>query len=132
MSSSESLTSPLPPNRTILAVEDEAMLLSVLADELQDSGYHVLCAGTGEDALSVLHANLTAIDLLVTDIRLPGEIDGWGIAEEARRLRPDLPVIYVTGFFSHPSREVSGGMLIIKPYRPSAVVRAAQKLWGES
>ncbi|MCW6509182.1 response regulator [Lichenifustis flavocetrariae] len=118
-------------DRMILVVDDEPLLLDILGDELEDLGYHVLRALNGEEALSLVRDQSEHIDLLVTDIRLPGSIDGWSIAEEARRLRPDLPVIYVTGFFSQASREVPGGMMIMKPYRPSAIVTAARKLWAE-
>lgn len=130
MMPSSSMPGSAEQPRTILAVDDEPMLLSVLCSELEDRGYNVLRASTGEEAVAVLRDKIGEVDLLVTDIRLPGQIDGWRIAEEARRMRPDLPVIYVTGFFSQASREVSGGLMIIKPYRPSAIVKAAEKLWG--
>lgn len=114
--------------RTILAVEDEALLLDVLTAELEDYHYRVLQAPTGEAALSILRDNFDAIDLLVTDIRLPGPADGWTVAEEARRLRPDLPVIYVTGYAAQSQREVPGSILIPKPYRPAAIAATAKKL----
>lgn len=113
---------------TILAVEDEAMLLDILTEELEDCGYRVLSALTGEKAFALLREKASQIDLLITDIRLPGDIDGWDVAEEARRLRPTLPVIYVTGYFAQKPREVSGGVIIMKPYRPSALITAARKL----
>ncbi len=113
---------------TILAVDDEALLLSILNAELEDCGYRVLPAMTGHEAVALLRAHASSIDLLVTDIRLPGDIDGWSLAEEARRLRPDMPVIYVTGYFAQTSREVSGSVVIAKPYRPSAIVKAARRM----
>lgn len=104
------------------------MLLDILSAELKDQKYNVLRAATGEIALSVLQDSIGEIDLLVTDIRLPGKVDGWAVAEEARRLRADLPVIYVTGYSGQVTREVQGSVLIAKPYRPSAIVAAATRL----
>lgn len=116
------------PVGTILAVEDEALLLDVLTAELEDYKYRVLQAPTGEVALSILRDNFDLIDLLVTDIRLPGPADGWTVAEEARRLRPDLPVIYVTGYAAQSHREVPGSVIIPKPYRAAAIAATAKKL----
>ena len=82
---------------TVLMVEDEMLLGNVVADELEEAGYRVLSAMTGEEALALLEG-AEPIDLLFTDIRLPGLIDGWHLAEAARRLRPDLPVIYASGY----------------------------------
>ena len=113
---------------TILAVEDEALLLDVLTAELEDRNYRVLQALTGEAAISLLREHIEEIDLLVTDIRLPGAADGWTVAEEARRLRSNLPVIYVTGYFAKASREVAGSVLIPKPYRAAAIAATAQQL----
>ena len=75
---------------TVLMVEDEMLLGNVVADELEEAGYRVLSAMTGEEALALLEG-AEPIDLLFTDIRLPGLIDGWHLAEAARRLRPDSP-----------------------------------------
>ena len=130
MIASDNMVSCSSRGRMILLVDDEQLLLDVLGDELEELGYRVLRALTGEEALRLMRDQLEHIDLLVTDIRLPGSLDGWGIAEEARRLRPDLAVIYVTGYFSQASREVPGGLMILKPYRPSAIVTAARKLWA--
>lgn len=113
---------------TILAVEDEALLLDVLTAELEDRNYRVLQALTGEAAISLLRERIEEIDLLVTDIRLPGAADGWTVAEEARRLRSNLPVIYVTGYYAQASREVAGSVLIPKPYRAAVIAATAQQL----
>ena len=108
---------------TVLMVEDEMLLGNVVADELEEAGYRVLSAMTGEEALALLEG-AEPIDLLFTDIRLPGLIDGWHLAEAARRLRPDLPVIYASGYTVQQPREVPGSVFLTKPYRPSAVLRA--------
>ena len=112
---------------TILVVEDEAMLLDVVAAELTDAGFRVLCAASAEEADGILGAG-TGIDLLFTDIRLPGRLDGWDLAERARARNPALPVIYVTGYSAEAPRQVSASVLVMKPYRPSAIVRVARQL----
>jgi CheY-like chemotaxis protein len=112
---------------TVLVVEDEQLLLDIVALELEDAGFAVLQAETGEDAISLLQGS-ERIDLLLTDIRLPGQISGWTVAERARSLSPHLPVIYVTGYSNEPPRRVSGSILLMKPYLPSAIVEAARQL----
>ncbi|WP_158811815.1 response regulator [Beijerinckia sp. L45] len=112
---------------SVLVVEDEPLILDIVADELNDAGFHVLQATTGEEAVAILEGN-QAVDLLLTDIRLPGLLDGWGVAERARERFTTLPVIYVTGYSGEPARQVPDSILIMKPYRPSAVVKAAQGL----
>ena len=111
----------------ILLVEDEVLLSNTVADELEDGGYRVITSLTGEEGLAVLEGS-EPIDLLFTDVRLPGFVDGWRLAEAARSLRPDLPIVYATGYGIEKPRNVSRTRFITKPYRPSAVVRAFEQL----
>jgi CheY-like chemotaxis protein len=80
----------------ILVVEDEAIVRMLLVDILEEQGYTVLQAETGDAALSVI-ASLEQIDLLVSDVGLPG-INGRQLAEMARSLMPDLKVLFLTGY----------------------------------
>lgn len=113
------------PKHRILMVEDESLLLEVITADLEDAGFSVLQAATAEIALNILEAE-TSIDILFTDIRLPGQMDGWQLAEAARSLRPGLPVIYATGFSQTPPRLIEGSVFFTKPYRAAAVIRAIQ------
>ncbi len=113
------------PGPTILVVEDDPLVRSMIVWELRDAGYAVLEA-TGEAALAVLRQG--RVDLLFTDIRLSAGLDGWSVAEEARALHPGLPVIYATGYTVEQPRVVPGGIFLHKPYRPSAVIDAARSL----
>jgi CheY-like chemotaxis protein len=115
------------PRVSVLVVEDEPLILDIVADELNDAGFNVLQATTGEEAVAILNT-VPLIDLLLTDIRLPGSVDGWGVAEHAREIFRTLPVIYVTGYSGKPVRQVPDSILLMKPYRPSAVVKAAKVL----
>lgn len=113
--------------KAILVVEDEDLILDILTMEFTDAGYSVIGARDGETAVAVL-AGPDQVDLLFTDIRLPGGLDGWRVAEEARRLRAGLPVIYATGFSAEDPRLVEGARFFKKPYVPSAVIEAIQAL----
>jgi CheY-like chemotaxis protein len=111
----------------VLLVEDEELLRLVIGEELRDRGFEVIEANDGAVAVEVL-AKGASIDLLVTDIRMPGALSGWDVAEQARNLRPGLPVIYATGFSDDAPRIVPGGRFFKKPYRASAIIDAAREL----
>jgi DNA-binding response OmpR family regulator len=115
----------------ILIVEDEFLIRLTLAEALADEGFDVLEAGTGDDALGLLQEH-PGIELLLTDIQLPGKLDGIGLAQEARRQASMLPVIYMTG---RPDSMIETGRsgreaFIAKPYLPSEVCATARRLTG--
>jgi CheY-like chemotaxis protein len=85
-----------PGPGTILVVEDEAIVRMLLVDALEEQGYMVLEAENGNAALFIV-ASSERIDLLVTDVGLPG-INGRQLAEMAWSLRPDLKVLFLTGY----------------------------------
>ena len=111
---------------TVLIVEDEDLVREIAQIEFEDAGFRVIEAATGEAALA--HLSLDAVDLLFTDVRLPGEVDGWRVARRARELHPGLPVIYASGFPGDAMDIVPGGRFIRKPYRPTAIIDAAREL----
>ena len=80
----------------------------------------MIAESTAEAALRVLRER--AIDLLFTDIRLSGSMNGWRLGEEAVALHSSLPVIYTTGYISPPPRRMPQGALLQKPYLPSALL----------
>jgi len=100
---------------------------TIAKEELRDAGFHVLEAADGEAASSLL-ADDSSVDVLFTDIRLPGRLDGWAVAQFARQLRAALPVVYATGYTVDRSAEVSGAIFLNKPYQPSFVIETIQKL----
>jgi CheY-like chemotaxis protein len=107
----------------ILFVEDDPLIRELVVEALHDEGFHVIEASDGEEALDWCKQRVA--DVLVTDIQLPGRIDGWQIAERCREHDPELPVIYATGFSPVEARPVPGSMSLQKPYRPEQIVRAA-------
>ena len=82
---------------TILVVEDEPLIRMAVSDFLQDCGFKILEAGNAQEALEMIQSDQSQIDLVFSDVRMPGEIDGFGLSKWIRENRPDLPVILVSG-----------------------------------
>lgn len=110
----------------ILVVEDDPLVREFVVEALREEGFNVIHAADGEEALAWCRRR--AADVLVTDIRLPGDVDGWEIAERCRKNCPDLPVIYATGFSPVAHRPVPGSMLLQKPFDPREIVRAVRQM----
>lgn len=79
----------------VLLVEDEPVIREVMAEMLEDAGFDVTATCTGDEAAILLAENSFAV--LLTDITMPGHIDGIGLAEHAREAHPGLPVVFVSG-----------------------------------
>lgn len=82
--------------KRVLVVEDQELVRLVLVDLLRDEGFHVVEASTGDAAASLIDGP-GGFDLVVTDIQMPGKLDGIAVGRHARRRHADIPVIYVTG-----------------------------------
>jgi CheY-like chemotaxis protein len=85
---------------TVLVVEDEVMLLMVVAETLRDAGYNVWEASNGELAVDILKSR-PDIELLISDIKMPG-MNGYQVADFGLSLRPDLKVLLMTGYAQDP------------------------------
>ena len=109
----------------VLVVEDEFLVRDMIVYELTPAGFKVLEAASAEDALGLLPRH-DRIDLLFTDIRLPGK-NGWQLAEDVRGRYSDVPIIYATGY-SDRSLPLSHSRFLQKPYKPSQVLQAAADL----
>jgi PAS domain S-box-containing protein len=83
--------------QTVLVVDDEPILRMLITDTLEDNGYRPLEAVDGPSALKMLESGIR-IDLLITDVGLPGGMNGRQVADAARRTRPNLKVLFVTGY----------------------------------
>jgi CheY-like chemotaxis protein len=114
----------------ILVVEDEELLRALAVDAFDDAGFEVIEAATGEDAVARCKEHIA--DALFTDIRLPGKIDGWDIAEQCRIANPRLPVVYATGYNIVAERRVPGSRFFHKPYHPEEVIQAIRELLRDS
>ncbi len=113
--------------RTILVVEDEYLVSAMVSVELEDVGYDILVADNGDAALAYF-ADGRVIDLLFTDIKLAGAMNGWTVAQKARALRPELQVIYATGYAPEVPDLVEGARFFKKPYLPTKVVAAIDEM----
>jgi PAS domain S-box-containing protein len=109
---------------TILVVEDDPDVRSYGCDSLRDLGYDVIEAKDGHAALRVLDSN-AQVKVLFTDVGLPGGMNGRQLADEARRRRPQLKVLFTTGYarnaIVHDGRLDPGVELITKPYTQAAL-----------
>ncbi len=105
---------------TILIVEDEESLLEQLNELLKELNYKTIQARSGQAALDMLRAGLK-VDLILTDIVMPGGIGGFELARLARGLNPDLPIIYMSGYTGFSDEEMGEVVapLLTKPSSPS-------------
>ncbi|MCA1288111.1 hybrid sensor histidine kinase/response regulator [Salipiger bermudensis] len=103
----------------VLLVEDEAPVRAFAARALEMRGYSVTEAGNGEEALTLLADDTMAVDIIVTDVVMPG-LDGPSWVREARRTRPDTPVIFVSGYaedvFAEGGEVVPNSVFLPKPF----------------
>jgi signal transduction histidine kinase len=103
---------------TVLVVEDDREVLDVVLASLHSLGYRTHVAQSGADALAILRT--ANVDLLFTDLVMPGGMSGVELARAAREGRPDLKVLMTSGYTAHPSIEDArpdGFPMLLKPYR---------------
>lgn len=112
---------------TVLIVEDEWLVRMELVDAFEAEGSTILESASAEEALQTLRTT-PGIALLMTDIRLLGPMTGWDLAEQARELRPQLPVVYLSANQPETDRIVQGGIFLEKPALMRNVIDAAQRV----
>jgi DNA-binding NtrC family response regulator len=115
---------------TILLVEDDSGVRDFAANVLANAGHKVIKVPNGDIALVLLREGAPA-DILFTDVVMFGELDGFAMAEEAKRLRPALRVLYTTAYpgFAHVTNpEKLHGPLLPKPYRPARLLEEIERL----
>ena len=115
----------------VLLVEDEGLIRMVAAEALQDEGFEVVEAWDGEEAARLLDGPVS-FDVLFTDVRMPGSLDGMDVAMHARRRYPAIPVLIVSGFAANIMCRIAlmqpRAIFINKPYSLEEVVRAVSRL----
>ena len=124
----------LTGTETILVVEDHIAVRVLLTETLERYGYRVLEADDGREALNQLERGETKVDLLITDIVMP-RLNGLDLAERARRLRPDLKVIVISGYAEdasswHTLRE-QGYSFLAKPFSPEGIAGLVRTVLDE-
>ena len=113
----------------VLFVEDEVLVSALMSDVLEERGFSVHAVENGDAALEYLQSG-APVDVLFTDINMPGDIDGAELAKAARDLRPDLPVVYASGRYTERdlSPMVSGSKFLSKPYDPNEACTLLNRL----
>ena len=118
-------------HETVLVVEDNDMVREYVASQLGSLGYQVMAVSNGVDALDLLEQD-PSIDLLFTDVMMPGGINGRQLADRARRFRPELKVLYTSGYTEsaivHQGRLDPGVILLSKPYRLRDLAQAIHQV----
>lgn len=122
------LGDPLPARRRpcILVVEDELLIRLMTSEELRDAGYGVIEACNADEALVVLGSGVH-VDLVFTDVRMPGSTDGLGLLGYINTNFQTLPVILTSGHLTSQEARASGAVnFLAKPYLLEMVVSAVQ------
>jgi PAS domain S-box-containing protein len=117
---------------TVLVVEDEELLRCLARATLEQAGYKVLEAASGPGALQVWQDQQGQVDLLFTDLVMPGGMNGWELCHQLREAKPGLPVVFSSGYGpdSGVAAETEGARGIVylqKPYRPPALLGTIRK-----
>ena len=113
-----------PASETILLVEDEEALRSLTRSLLKESGYTVLDAPNGAEAIDLARNYDGTIHLLLTDVVMPG-MNGRVVAEELRQIRPEIKVVFMSGYTGFNNRLLLdfGAPLIAKPFTRDSLLR---------
>lgn len=118
---------PTGGTERVLVVEDDPAVKRTLIRMLEELGYRTIEAASGSEALTQLRAQSPAPDLLLTDLVMPGGMNGTELAEEARKMHPDLKVLLSSGF---SAQHVGGSIqfpLLRKPYRKERLAQAIRQ-----
>ncbi|WLA62806.1 hybrid sensor histidine kinase/response regulator [Bradyrhizobium diazoefficiens] len=120
-------------HETILVAEDDPFVRSSVTLRVEALGYRVVAAVNGKEALQQLRTN-PAIDLLFTDIVMPGGMSGWELADQARRIRPGLPVVFSSGYaletLVEQGRAHAQSIVLTKPYRNAELARRLREAFA--
>jgi CheY-like chemotaxis protein len=120
-------------SETILVVEDDLAVQATVVDILRGLGYHVLKASDGQGALTILQSGVP-VDLLFTDVVMPGPVRSIEVARQAKQMLPKIEVLFTSGYTQnaivHGGRLDPGVELISKPYRRDELARKIRQLFA--
>jgi DNA-binding response OmpR family regulator len=111
-------------------VDDDRLIFETVKETLEDGGFSVRPEHTAEGALDALEECGSQLAGLITDVNLGSGVTGWTIAKRARELRPDIPIVYTSGFASGDwsIEGVPHSIMVPKPYAPAQIVTAIASL----
>ena len=117
----------------ILVVEDEILIRTAIAEYLRECGYHVIEAVDADEAIVVLESETFRVDIVFSDVEMPGSMNGFGLAKWLRQHRPRLPVI-LAGNVDRAADAAAdlceSGPMLSKPYEPQALADHIKRLLG--
>ena len=115
----------------VLVVEDEFLIRTMVSDALRDAGLAVIEAIDADEAMRVLQSGV-AIDLMFSDVRMPGSMDGLALLRNCTELFPDLPVIMTSGHLAASDAITTGARRFLpKPYLPDEAIAAVKFELGQ-
>jgi CheY-like chemotaxis protein len=121
-------------NETILVVDDEEDMTTLVKEALEKLGYGVLVAADAEEALRVLERS-DGVALMLSDVVMPGDMSGFELARAAQEKHPDLRVLMSSGFTQHTQRSEKfadlAERMVAKPYRVSDLARRVRDALDE-
>ena len=121
----------LSGSETVLAVDDDPTMLELVEELLTPMGYKVISASSGEEALEMMALEQEKIDLLLTDVILPG-IKGQELAKQLLVNRPEVNVLFMSGYLCPSMAHRESGQrfeaFIQKPFAPNSLLRKMRKL----
>jgi DNA-binding NtrC family response regulator len=119
------------PSLTILLVEDEALILEIMAETLEDAGYAVTMACNGQDAIELIERTGGRFRALVSDVHMPGDVTGIDVASTMHRVNPAVPILLATGRpDAQNGVEAQTGhfAFLRKPYLPSQLLATLESM----
>ena len=129
----EAVEKPIAREQTcVLLVEDEVLIAEIIGEALSESGHVVHAVANAQEAIAHL-SNGARVDLLFTDINLPGELDGVGLAEQVRAANPQLPILFASGRWwrLEELQKLPNAATLRKPYSPARACEAVESLLAE-
>lgn len=125
-------SSPGAPVPAILVVEDDILIRAVTSDYLRESGFEVVEADTADEAVHILNTNVR-IDLIFSDVNMPGQMDGYDLEIWVRAHYPQLGIILTSGLMRTSAPASGTGpqtLLVAKPYRHEELIIRIREMLG--
>ncbi|MDP1960838.1 MAG: response regulator [Reyranella sp.] len=124
---------PTKPRTKVLLVDDDEAVRAAAVDLLTSLGYEVIVASSGPEALELL-ARFADVDVLFTDVVMPGGMDGGEVAKQARELRPGVKVLFASGYFEgalvREGNIAANTHFLVKPYRKRDLAKMMDEVLG--
>lgn len=114
---------------SIIVVEDEPQILNLIVDILEDYGYHVRAFASADAAWEYLEHDARTLNLLITDLQMPGEIDGVGLVQRVHEKFPKVPIVIASGYHSESdSLHIERVFWLPKPFTLDELSLTCQQL----